>query len=151
MEDRKHITISQYAALKGISKQAVYKRLNNKLKDFLIVVDGQKYLDIAVLSEAEKNRLNEVEQQVERQFNNQIQPQIEFLESQMEEKDKTIAALLEQIKSLQKQNENLTDIIKGNQVLLAAEKQLKIEAAEDKPKEKKGIFGIFRKRQKETY
>lgn len=144
MVSEKYITVSQYAAAKGISKQAVYKRLNNSLKNFLIMVDGKKYIDRAALSEEENQRLNEVEQPIEQPFNNHFQP---LLESQIAEKDKVIESLLRQIENLQEQNSKLTDLLRNEQVLLAAEKKLYLEQ-ENTTKEKKGIFGIFRKKQK---
>lgn len=144
MVSEKYITVSQYAAAKGISKQAVYKRLNNSLKKFLIMVDGKKYIDRAALSEEENQRLNEVEQPIEQPFNNHFQP---LLESQIAEKDKVIESLLRQIENLQEQNSKLTDLLRNEQVLLAAEKKLYLEQ-ENTTKEKKSIFGIFRKKQK---
>ena len=68
-----YISVSQYAEIKGISKQAVYKQLNGKLKEFLIVVDNQKFIDLNALNEVEKERLNNIEQPVEQQFNNSFQ------------------------------------------------------------------------------
>lgn len=145
MKNENHITVSEYAAIKGISKQAVYKRLNNSLKQFLIVVDGKKYIDRAALSEEENQKLNEVEQPFEQPFNNHFQP---LLESQIAEKDKVIESLLRQIENLQEQNSKLTDLLRNEQVLLAAEKKLYLEQETATTKEKKGIFGIFRKKQK---
>lgn len=146
MKNENYITVSQYAAAKGITKQAVYKRLNNSLKQFLIVVDGKKYIDRAALGEEEKQKLNEVEQPLEQPFNNHFQP---LLESQIAEKDKVIESLLRQIENLQEQNSKLTDLLRNEQVLLAAEKKLYLEQETATTKEKKGIFGIFRKKQKQ--
>ena len=145
MKNENYITVSEYAALKGISKQAVYKQLNNKLQPFLIVVDGRKYIDRAALTEVENQKLNEVEQPLNQPLNNQSQP---FLENQIAEKDKVIESLLRQIENLQEQNSKLTDLLRNEQVLLAAEKKLYLEQETTTTKEKKGIFGIFRKKQK---
>ena len=46
--NKDYITVSKYAEIKGISKQAVYKRLNNQLKDSLIMVDKQKCIKIDI-------------------------------------------------------------------------------------------------------
>ena len=146
MNEKKYITVSQYAKIKGISNQAVYKQLNNKLKEFVILVDNKKCLKIEVLNEVEQARLKEVEQPIEQQFNNHFQP---FFEKQIEEKDKTIESLLKQIEQLQIQNGRLTDTINNFQYLLAAEQKIYIEQGqppqdtkeEQKPtKEKKGFF-----------
>ena len=142
--DQKYITISKYAEIKGITKQAVYKQLNNKLKPFLIVVESRKYIDISALSDEERKKLNEVEQPIEQPLNNQIQP---FLESQIAEKDRTIESLLRQVESLHQQNERLTELLHNSQVLLAAEKQqLYIEQPQEQRTERKGIFSWFKKK-----
>ena len=145
MTNESYITVSEYATLKGISKQAVYKQLNNKLQPFLIMVDGKKYIDKKALSEEENQKLNEVEQPFNQPLNNQSQP---FLESQIAEKDKVIESLLRQIENLQEQNSKLTDLLRNEQVLLAAEKKMYLEQETATTKEKKGIFGIFKKKQK---
>jgi hypothetical protein len=135
MNTDKLITISQYAAAKSISKQAVYKQLNTKLKEYLVEVDGKKYLKFSVLSAAEAERLTEVDQPIEPTFNqpstNPIQP---LLEAQLAEKDKTIESLLKQIEKLQEQNGKLTDLLQNSQVLLAAEKKLYLEATTEPPR-----------------
>ena len=139
------ITVSQYAAAVGITKQAVYKKLNTKLKEFVKEVEGKKYIDKAALSEEQAAKLNNVEQPFKQPLNNQIQP---FLESQIEEKDKTIASLLRQVESLQEQNSKLTELLHNSQVLLAAEKKILIEQGTSQKKEKKGILGLFKRQDK---
>ena len=149
MSDKKYISVSEYAEIKGITKQAVYKQLNNKLKPFLIVVENKKFIDLSALTEEERERFNNGLTTEEQPLNNQIQP---FLESQIQEKDKIIESLLRQVENLQEQNSKLTDLLHNSQVLLAAEKKLYIEqgtaAAPDavEVKEKKGFFGWFRKK-----
>lgn len=168
MENREYITVSEYASIKGISKQAVYKQLNNRLKNFLIVVENQKCLKLSILNEVEKQRLNNPKQPEKQPFeqplNNENQPlnnpYTTLLEHQIEEKDKTIERLLAQIENLQTQNSKLTDLLQNSQVLLAAEKKLYLEErtktiqeeqteqpkeeekdTEEVPQGKKGIFG----------
>jgi hypothetical protein len=153
-----YISVSQYAEIKGISKQAVYKQLNGKLKEFLIVVDSQKFIDLKALSEKEKERLNNVEQQVEQQFNNSFQL---FFEKQIEEKDKQIQSLLNQIDTLQEQNTTLTQLLRNSQVLLAVEKKVLLDDTlqedfikeepptkeeEDQKQKKKGLLNIFKRK-----
>ena len=84
MENQHLLTISQFAEFQGITPQAVYKQLNNKLKDCLIEVEGQKYIDIDKYEEKDK--------------------QIERLFQQIEEKDRqieTLQNLLNQSQQLQ--------------------------------------------------
>jgi adenylate kinase family enzyme len=130
----KYISVSQYAEIKGISKQAVYKQLNGKLKEFLIVVDKQKFIDLKALNEVEKERLNNIEQPVEQQLNNSFQL---FFEKQLEEKDKQIESLLNQIDTLHEQNTTLTELLKNSQLLLAVEKKVMLEEPIENQKEKK--------------
>lgn len=139
-----YISVSQYAEIKGISKQAVYKQLNGKLKEFLIVVDNQKFIDLNALNEIEKERLNNIEQPVEQQFNNSFQL---FFEKQIEEKDKQIESLLNQIDTLQEQNITLTELLKNSQLLLAVEKKVLLnEPLEHQEQKKKGLFSIFKRK-----
>jgi len=154
--ENKTISIAQYAKAKGITKQAVYKQLNGKLKEFLIVSENGKRLSVKALTEEELARLNEVEQPVEQLLNNQIQP---ILTAQIEEKDRLIHSLLEQITALQEQNGRLTeqngklaDLLQGNQILLAQEKKEKLLLEEEATtrKEKRGFFSIFKRKKNNT-
>lgn len=162
MDNKKdYITVSQYAEIKGISKQAVYKQLNNKLNNFVKLVDGKKCLDISVLTEVEQEKVNQVEQpfnQVEQQFNNPFQP---LFEKQIEEKDKTIQSLLRQVENLQEQNSRLTELLHNSQYLLAAEQRKALETEKQPPQdmeeqpqetraEKKGFFARLRHRANKT-
>lgn len=162
MDNKKeYITIAEYANIKGVSKQAVYKQLNNKFKEFLKVVDGKKCLDISILTEIEQQKVNQVEQplkQVEQPLNNPFQP---LLEKQIEEKDKTIQSLLRQIENLQEQNSRLTELLHNSQYLLAAEQRKALEAEKQPPQdieeqpqetktEKKGFFARLRHRENKT-
>ena len=147
MSDINYLTVAEYAAAKHITKQAVYKQLNTKLKEFLVVVDGQKYIDKAALGDSIETELNIGEQSFEQPLNNQIHP---FLQAQIEEKDRTIERLLRQIESLSQQNERLTDLLHNSQVLLAAEKQQQLITAQTEseeqptePQEEKKINSIF--------
>lgn len=154
LNNKEYITISEYAEIKGISKQAVYKQLNNKLKPFLIMVESKKCLKIEVLNEVEKQSLNQVKQPVEQQFNNPIQP---VLMAELEEKNKIIESLLRQVESLTEQNGKLTELLNNSQYLLAAEQKhsLSIEqettatapAETEQPTEKKkGLFSFFKRK-----
>lgn len=158
MSEKEYISVSQYAKVKGISKQAIYKQLNGKLKEFVIVVNGKKCLSLSALTEEERQKLTQVEQQVEQQLNNDFQL---FLEEQIAEKDTLIQSLQRQIESLQqqnetltesiqKQNETLTELLRNSQVLLAVEKKEQLVEGKEEHKKKRGIFGIFRKRKEEN-
>ena len=158
--NKDYITISQYAEIKGISKQAVYKKLNNQLKDSLILIDNKKCLKIEVLDEVERQELNQVEQplnQVEQPLNNQFKP---LFEKELEEKNNTIKSLLKQIETLQEQNSRLTELLGNSQYLLAAEQKIALEPTQPpqeikeepieitpsaEPKETKGFLGRLKR------
>lgn len=147
MEEKKYISISEYATIKGISKQAVYKQLNNKLKNFVVMVENKKMLDIAVLTAEE---LNQIEQPLNQHFNHVEQPAdnhlLLLLEKQIEEKDNTIKSLLAQIESLQEQNGKLTDLLNNSQILLGMEKKQQLLEQDNQKPKRKSIFNLFKKK-----
>ena len=163
--EKQYITVAEYAEIKGISKQAVYKQLNNKLNNYVETVEGKKCLKISVLEESIQPYSTEVEQPIQpysTEVEQPIQPvstEVEqpiqpVWEAQLKEKDKTIDSLLRQIEALQKQNDRLTDLLQNSQMLLAVEKQQLISAQEAKTedtaepiqqKPKKKLFDIFRR------
>ncbi len=148
MENRKDfLTVSEYAEIKGITPQAVYKQLNNekhKLNKYLIIVDDKKYIDKAAL---EDDELNEVKQQfnnefkqVEQQFNESL---IALLQKQIEEKDRQIETLFKQLEEKDKQIETIHNLLNQSQQLQAADKKLLLEKENQK---KKGFLRLFKKR-----
>lgn len=52
--DKEYLTIKEYAEIKGVSVQSVYKRLNGTLKPFLSTVEGRKVLSREALGETFK-------------------------------------------------------------------------------------------------
>ena len=148
IEEKQLLSVSEYAEIKGISKQAVYKQLNNKLKNFVVEVENQKYIDRAVLSEEENTqnlpKFNNQKLKVEQQFNNQIQP---LLEQQIAEKDKQIENLFKQIAEKDKQIETLQELLSQSQKLQAMDRQILLEEKNQKQK-KKGFLKLFAKKEK---
>ena len=49
--DKEYLTIKEYAEIKGVSVQSVYKRLNGTLKPFLSTIKGRKMLSREALGE----------------------------------------------------------------------------------------------------
>ena len=131
------LKISEYAEMRGISKQAVYQQLNKRLKPFVKVVDGKKYLLKEALTLDEVKR---VEQPFNQPFNQVEQPlDTAFFVSQIEEKDKQIDSLLKQI-------DNLQELLNQSQRLQAADKQLLLE----NKKNKKGFLSLFHRKREDT-
>ena len=52
--DKEYLTIKEYAEIKGVSVQSVYKRLNGSLNPFLSTVEGRKVLNRKALGETFK-------------------------------------------------------------------------------------------------
>ena len=106
----KLLTIKQYADLKGITQQAIYKSINNK-KLKCKVVKGQKYIELADAEIIDNNKKLSNENKQEQQQNIDAEL-VELLKQQLAEKDK-------QIENLTITNNNLTTMlaVKEQQVL----------------------------------
>lgn len=157
---KEYLTVAEYAEIKGISKQAVYKQLNNKLNNYAETVEGKKCLKISILEENIQPSSTKVEQPIQPVSTEVEQPIQPFWEAQIKEKDKTIDSLLRQIEALQEQNTRLTELLHNSQVLLAVEKQALIQEqasthteepehrtetqSQDKPTEQKKHGFIYR-------
>ena len=157
---KEYLTVAEYAEIKGISKQAVYKQLNNKLNNYVETVEGKKCLKISILEENIQPSSTKVEQPIQPVSTEVEQPIQPFWEAQIKEKDKTIDSLLRQIEALQEQNTRLTELLHNSQVLLAVEKQALIQEqasthteepehrtetqSQDKPTEQKKHGFIYR-------
>lgn len=78
-----YLSIKEFAKATGLSQQAIYKQLNNKLKTYLKVVDNKKMLEKSALSLfVKEEKSNGVEQQL-----------INMLQTELNEKNKQIAEL----------------------------------------------------------
>lgn len=101
------LTVAEFAKRAGVSKQAIYSRLDKGLKQFVQVVDGQKMLNIKALQQYNNK---EVEQEIQENQSSIEQPcttldllnkTIETLQKQLDEKDKQIQMLTEALKTEQ--------------------------------------------------
>ena len=78
-----YLSIKEFAKATGLSQQAIYTQLNNKLKTYLKVVDNKKMLEKSALSLfVKEEKSNGVEQQL-----------INMLQTELNEKNKQIAEL----------------------------------------------------------
>ena len=100
-----YITVSEYAKIKGVSVQSVYKQLNNRLKPFLIMVENKKCLKSTVLEELKNDNSTAVKQPLNN-FSTEVlnqslietlQKNIEILQNQLEVKDEQIKQLNERL------------------------------------------------------
>ncbi len=110
------LTVQQVAEILKISRQAVYKKIDNEFKPYLHIVNGKKYLDkrsIGIFDEKEDNQkfinLLSKSLQLLTEQNEILKAQLEQKDRQLEEKDKQISnlqKLIDQSQQLQAITEN---------------------------------------------
>ena len=117
--DKEYISVKQYAQLKGVSPQSVYKQLSTKLSTYVVMVGNRKMLKKEVLETLDlkgvESSLNQVDNQVDNQveklatsFNNEElirinkrnEEIIDQLRAEIAEKDKQIKEQSEHIVQL---------------------------------------------------
>ena len=111
MSKNELLTVQQFADAAGISKQAVYKALNNKLMPYVQLFDGKKMLNNKALREVYGV---EVEQPDNPSLNNQSQPMdalIAMLQKELDAKNEQISAQQRQLEAKDRQIEQLTSAL----------------------------------------
>lgn len=108
-------TIKEYAEKVGITQQAVYKRIKSSLFEYVVEVDGQKYIKAEALSERDNSAEassgtdarepadTEPPETVQKAYSETmeiLQKQIDILQGQLTVKDEQLTAKDEQIKAL---------------------------------------------------
>lgn len=86
MKNNEYLSVKQFSERAGVSSQAVYKQLNNKLKKFKKVENGKTYVNIRGLSCFVSTNSTNVVQPVEQLSTNVEQPveqMIELLKEQL--------------------------------------------------------------------
>lgn len=159
------LTVQQFADAAGISKQAVYKKLNNQLKPFVQLVDGKKMLQNKALSEiygVEVDQPSQPNSQPNSQPTvNQSQPLealIAMLQKELDGKNEQIAAQARQIEQLTSALENTTSSLQAAQALHAGTMQKQLQpgnvvevvepAAEPEDVRPRRSWSIFKRREK---
>ena len=97
--EKEYLSIKDFAFEVGISQQAIYKQLNNKLKTYLKTINGKKMIEKSALSLYKKNN-NSIE--VEQKILNILQTELNEKNQQLAEKDKQIAELQKLLDQSQK-------------------------------------------------
>ena len=100
--DKKYYTVAEFAKKASISKQAVYQSLDKKLNKYVKEVDGKKYIARDAFSV----------------FNSKlIDSTLEKILIQLEEKDRQIAILSEQVKfqdeEIKRRSEEILELTKA--------------------------------------
>lgn len=79
--DKEYLSIKEFAAAVGVSQQAIYKQLNNKLKPYLKVVGNRKVLEKSALELFKKEEKTTT---VEQQLINMLQTELNKKNEQIE-------------------------------------------------------------------
>ena len=131
-QDKSYISIAEFAERAGVSKQAVYQRLNKSLKKYVKIEKGKKYINIKALEDLYSKEVEQVfqgknqgvEQGIEAEKEGQlINRLIDTLQEELKQKDEQLNEKDRQIKELH----NLLD----QQQQLAAMDRKKILELED--------------------
>lgn len=126
--EKEYISIKEFAAAVGISQQAIYKQLNNKLKPYLKVVDSKKMLEKSAISLFNKEqKTNGVEQQL-----------INMLQTELNEKNKQIAELQKLLDQAQRLH-----AAEKQRVLELEDKMATEQTQEQEQQTKKKWFKLF--------
>ena len=134
VESVEYITVAEFAEKAGVSKQAVYQRLNKKLKPYVKMVDGAKMLNTKALEEVYGQS---VEQGVEQELEQENQENSKETQENSKENQDIIKALLEQLKTKDIQISELNERLAYEQrnhsrtQLLLVEKEHKLQMIED--------------------
>lgn len=98
IEEIEYLTVAEFAERAGVTKQAVYKRLNNQLQKYVIEQNGRKLIKSSALNDLYSDVSQVKSQPVEQPLNNQL---IELFKAEKEEKQKIIDMLLQEKSALQ--------------------------------------------------
>ena len=146
------VTITVFAQLAGVSRQAVYSRLDSQEMSSYIQVDNtgakpKKLLSTGALQFFKKGtskQVNESRQSTSDSFT-------DFLQAQIREKDKTIEALLQQTKTLQEQNQELTRLLDQGQQLQAMSQKLLAQPEKAEPEDIQDVARAEPEQEKKTF
>ena len=145
------LTVAEFSKRAGVSKQAIYSRLDKGLKQFVQVVDGQKMLNIKALEQYSSQGVEQEKQStcssVEQEQNSALdllKTTIDMLQKQLEEKDRTIHELTEALKNEQLQTSQ-AQALHGGSIKQLLEQGPDAEEPEQQKKEAEASKGFFRR------
>ena len=145
------LTVAEFSKRAGVSKQAIYSRLDKGLKQFVQVVDGQKMLNIKALEQYSSQGVEQEKQStcssVEQEQNSALdllKTTIDMLQKQLEEKDRTIHELTEALKNEQLQTSQ-AQALHGGSIKQLLEQGQDAEEPEQQKMEAEASKGFFRR------
>lgn len=116
--DKEYLSVKEYAKIKGVSTQYVYRLLQTKLQTFVVVVDGRKYLKSEVLRSDEIEVANQETNQ-ETKFATKVANQVE----NSKRDDKASSSSISEDKERIKKNEEVIESLRAQ--LIEKDNQLK--------------------------
>lgn len=120
------LTVSEVAEQVGVSKQAVYQRLNKDLNKYVKIVDSKKMLDISVLSEFV---LKQVEQANSKELNNDLTSTLNTLNSVIDTLRQQLLVKDTQIKDLNNRLEQALNNQSQDNYLMAHQAKMIAESS----------------------
>lgn len=134
--ENEYISVKEFAEKAGISVQAVYKRLNNRLKQYVKVVDNQKMLDIRALQDIygikvkqpiqPKLTTSSTQNSTSDTLVDTLLMQIEILKNELDVKNEQIREKDNQMAALNARLEESLRLLDQQQQLQAMEKKIQV-------------------------
>lgn len=144
------LTIKEVAEKVGVSQQAIYKQLNNKLNNYVEIVENKKMLNFKVLEEVYNIKVEQpiqpnVQPNIEQLYKEQIdilKEQIDSLKEQINQKDKEIERLHQEIERLHQEFNKALQIFDQQKLQLLTYQK----PGEEQEEKKQSIFSrLFKK------
>lgn len=160
--EAEYVSIAKFAEIAGITKQAVYQRLNKDLTTY-VKIDGKvKMVSTAALplfavksNAKEQSNETEVEQAVEQEnlkLIEYLKAENERLKRQIDEKDKIIVGYTDRFATLAERAQELTNNAQHLHAISEAQKNneeiINAPVSVETIEKKKPFLGIFRRKQK---
>lgn len=121
--DKQYLTVAQVAEKAGVTKQAVYQRLNKDLNKYVKVIDNKKMLNISVLNEFE---VKSIEQANSQELNNDLTSTLNTLNNVVETLKQQLQVKDEQIKDLNNRLEQALNNQSQDNYIMMAQQQNKL-------------------------
>lgn len=109
-----YLSVADFAEAAGVTKQAVYRRLDTNLKEFVRIEQGKRYVSEDALSlfnvdySVDANIENDVEN-IDQGLNNVEQQEVETVDPTIDPRDSEISRLLSLLESSQAENRALNE------------------------------------------
>ncbi len=142
--EHEFLTVREYAQLKNVTVQSVYKRLKTGLKDYVVEMDGKKYLKKSVLYAEEAEEQVKEERMYTEDYVQLLREQIEdlkqdkiYLQQALDQQQQLSLLDKQQIMSLQ---ERLALMDASDLEQQPEEKVVQPEPEPQQPEKKKGFL-----------